>query len=216
MTENTAPMGFQTRSSPKDGLDDFPTPHWATRAFMDHCLPDDLSELTAWEPCANRGYMVSALQEKFGTVWGTDIHDYGAGFPACDFLGMPDPGRYSTIDWIITNPPFNKAEEFFHHWYDTMQSVNNLCLLLRTSWLEGWSRFDNIFGVGKAPAYVCPYVGRVPMVQGKLQRKAASQMPYAWFVWDREKSKYQQTRVKWIPAKRADYEKEGDWDDADG
>ena len=40
-------------------------------------------------------------------------------------------------------------------------------------------------------------------------------MPYAWFVWDREKSKYQQTRVKWIPAKRADYEKEGDWPDAD-
>ena len=116
--------------------------------------------------------MVAALQEKFGTVWGTDIEDYGAGFPVCDFLGLGDEVLKvvgaPTIDYIVTNPPFNKAEEFFHHWHDNLESVQHLCLLLRTSWLEGWSRFDNIFSAGKAPAYVCPYVGRVPMVQGRL------------------------------------------------
>lgn len=212
MTESSGPMGFQTRSSPKDGLDDFPTPPWATRAFVEHCLPDDLTECVTWEPCANRGHMVKVLQEYFGTVFGTDIHDYGAGFPVVDFLTMGDPMESFGvgIDFIITNPPFNAAEDIFHHWHKNMPSVQHLCLLLRTSWLEGWSRYENIFA-DKKPTYVCPYVGRVPMVQGRLQRKAATQMPYAWFVWDREKLKFQETRVRWIPAKRDEWEREGDW-----
>ncbi len=219
MTEEKpqGPMGFQTRSSPKDGLDDFPTPPWATRAFLDHCLPSDLGECVCWEPCANRGYMVKVLQESFGTVYGTDIEDYGAGFPTVDFLEMGDPKDVFgvEVDFIITNPPFNKAEEFFHHWYKNMPSVQHFNLLLRTSWLEGWSRYDNIFSKAN-PAYVCPYVGRVPMVEGRLTRKGATQMPYAWFQWDREKSKHSPTRVKWIPAKKADYEREEDWpEDAD-
>ena len=216
MTEQNGPMGFQTRSSPKDGLDDFPTPLWATRAFIEHGLPghhSDLKDMTVWEPCANRGYMVKALKEYFGAVFGTDIHDYGAGFPIIDFLQCPDPneGFQAKIDFIVTNPPFNIAEDIFHHWHDDMPSVQHLALLLRTSWLEGWARYDRIFGAGKNPSLVCPYVGRVPMVEGRLTRKGATQMPYAWFVWDREKSKYSPTRVAWIPAKRADWERDGDW-----
>ena len=217
MTEPNSPMGFQTRSSPKDGLDDFPTPPWATRAFLAHCLPDDLSELTAWEPCANRGHMVKVLDEKFAHVHGTDIADYGAGFPIVDFLQCPDPstGFNTKIDYIITNPPFNAAEDIFHHWHNTMPSVDHLCLLLRTSWLEGWSRYENIFSK-RQPAYVCPYVGRVPMVQGRLQRKAATQMPYAWFLWDRDHSKYSPSRIKWIPARCDDWERDGDWPEDEG
>ena len=213
MTEETkGPMGFQTRSSPKDGLDDFPTPPWATRAFIAHCLPDDLKESKAWEPCANRGYMVNVLRESFGDVWGSDIEDYGAGFPIANFLDMPDPTEFGVeVDYIVTNPPFNIAEDIYAHWRKNMPSVQHLCLLLRTSWLEGWSRYENIFQKGNNPAFVCPYVGRVPMVRGKLQRKAATQMPYAWFVWDREMSRYTQTRVKWIPAKRNEWERDGDW-----
>ena len=211
-------MGFQTRSGPRDGPDDFPTPPWATRAYLAHCLPDDygadggLSEMVAWEPCANRGYMVNVLREKFQSVYGSDMFDYGAGFPLVDFLEAPDPHQAygANIDYIITNPPFNAAEAFFHHWYDNMPSVDHLHMLLRTSWLEGWNRYETIFNKHQ-PAYVCPYVGRVPMVKGRLQRKAATQMPYAWFQWDRGHSKYSPSRIKWIPAKCDDWEREGDW-----
>lgn len=216
-TEQKGPMGFQTRTSPKDGLDDFPTPPWATRAFIEHCLPRDLSECVAWEPCANRGYMVKVMREYFQSVYGSDIHDYGAGFPLVDFLEAPDPMEAfgAPIDFIITNPPFNQAEKMFHHWRENMPSVQHLSFLLRTSWLEGWARYETIFSKGWNPVKVCPYVGRVPMVQGRLERKAATQMPYAWFIWDREASQYAPTRVVWIPAKREEWERDGDWPEED-
>ena len=219
MTEETKQIGgFQNRKSPKDGLDDFPTPKWATRAFVEHCVQGaakDLKDLTAWEPCANRGYMVQPLQEYFGTVFGSDIHDYGVGFPVVDFLQCPDPKEAfgASVDYIITNPPFNAAEDFVVHWYKNMHSVKNLCLLLRSNWTEGWGRYETLFSTEMRPYYICQYVGRVPIVAGRLDEKAATQMPYSWFIWDRDMVRYSPTRLNWIPAKKADYEREGDWPD---
>lgn len=206
--------GFQNRNSPADGREDFPTPKWATRAFIEHCLPGqpkDLKDLAVWEPCANRGYMVDVLREYFGNVVGSDLHDYGAGFPLIDFLDGPTPMDHDMpIDFIITNPPFNKAEEFFHRWFTDMESVQHLCLLLRTSWLEGVSRYEKIFSVS-SPTNVCPYVQRVGMVEGGLKRKSATMMPYAWFMWDREKSKYSPARVRWIPPCKKEFDRDEDW-----
>jgi len=202
--------GFQNRSGPRDGPDDFPTPKWATRAFMAHCMPDDLSELTVWEPAANRGYMSSTLAEFCGNVIASDLHDYGVGFPVIDFLDGPTPMEYGAeVSAIITNPPFNKAVEFFNRW-KSLESVDCLAMLLRLSWMEGVNRYNGVFN-GHAPAYICPYAERVPIVKERVDQKAVTQMPYAWFVWDRDKDKYQRTRVKWIPPCRKDFEKEGDY-----
>lgn len=206
--------GFQNRSGPRDGLDDFPTPPWATRAFIEHGLPGDIDgykDLTVWEPCANRGHMVFPMQEYFGTVIGTDIHDYGAGFPVVDFLNGPTPADHGMdVDMILTNPPFNKAVDFFHRWNRDMKQVQYFGLLLRMSWMEGVGRYNDIFEKN-APSVICPFAQRVPIVAGRLHRKAVSQMPYAWFFWNREKSVHSPTRVNWIPPCKAKYDRDEDW-----
>lgn len=201
--------GFQNRKSDAKSIEDFPTPHWATRAFMAHILEPDMSEFTCWEPCANRGYMVDVLRESFGTVVGSDIQDYGAGFPVIDFLTGPTPMDHGMqVDYIVTNPPFNKSIEFYERWLD--MDVRRMYLFLRTNWLEGVARYNKVFNGGKLTT-VIQYAERVPIVQGRIDKKAVTQMPYAWFAFDKEKSKYQQTRVNWIPPCRKEYERDTDW-----
>ena len=90
MSQNRSTAVMQRRSEPHDSLDDFPTPPWATRALCEFLLltasdPELLlSELTCREPAANRGHMVRPLREFFDEVRGSDVHDYGAGFPVND------------------------------------------------------------------------------------------------------------------------------------
>jgi hypothetical protein len=206
--------GFQNRKSGKDGLDDFPTPKWATRAFIAHCLPESHrgvhEDLTAWEPCANRGHMVEPLRAYFDIVIGSDVNDYGYGFPVIDFLDGPTPMDHGMeVDWIVTNPPFNKAIEFFERWYNDMPSVRYLAMFLRANFTEGAKRYDRVFSVLN-PKLFCPYVERVPLVAGRLDKDVSTQMPYAWFVWDREFLR-SPTRVRWIPPSRKEYDREEDW-----
>jgi hypothetical protein len=209
-------MGYQNRRLGKGGAEDFPTPPWATRAFLAHLMPDDLSELTVWEPAANRGYMSRPLAEHFGAVIATDKFDYGAGFPLIDFLDGPSPTDYGmAVDWIITNPPFNAAEDFVRRALNIAE--DGVAIFARASWLEGKRRYDTLFRPCP-PTWFCPYVERVPIVQGRVDPGAASQMPYAWFVWqksvtDRDwPSVGKPTLTKWIPPSRKDFEKEGDYD----
>jgi hypothetical protein len=206
--------GFQGRASdPKTSIEDFPTPKWATRAFIEHCLPRDLGELTVWEPCANRGYMTSVLDEYFGTVIGSDAYDYGAGFPIIDFLKGPTPMDYGQeVDMIITNPPFNKFCEFVERWHNET-NVDRLCLFGRLGSLEGVDRYERIWGGAGGPTYVHPYVERVPIFEGKLERGGATKMPYAWFQWERGKDNYQRTRLTWIPPSKKRFDRDEDWPD---
>ena len=202
-------QGFQNRRS-KAGKEDFPTPPWATRTFLHHVLPEDLSDKTVWEPAANRGYMTKVLQERFGTVISSDLHDYGVGYPVIDFLDGPTPAEYGQeVHWIITNPPFNLAEDFVHRAMSI--ATEGLAMFVRASWIEGKGRYEKLFK-DKGPELFCPYVERVPIVQGRVDPKATSQMPYAWFVWRQGKPKYQRTRVVWIPPSRQDMERSEDYE----
>jgi hypothetical protein len=86
MTQNTSHAVMTQRSEPHDSLDDFPTPPWAVRAFLEWLDPRPTA--ICWEPAANRGYMVKALRERFAAVYASDVHDYCVGFHVHDFL-MP-------------------------------------------------------------------------------------------------------------------------------
>lgn len=200
-------QGFQNRNT-GGGDEDFPTPPWATRAFVRHILPDDLSGMTVWEPAANRGHMARPLSEFFGQVIASDKIDYGVGFPVIDFLNGPSPTDFGQkVDWVITNPPFNLALEFVKRAVDIADY--GVAMFVRASWLEGKQRYEELFQP-HPPAFVCPYVERVPIVRGRLDKKAATQMPYAWFVWVKDSKA--PTRCLWIPPSRADMERDDDYD----
>ena len=56
---------------------------------------------------------------------------------------------------------------------------------------------------------VAQYVERVPMVKGRLDRKASTATSYAWFVW--ESGHAGPTELVWIPPSRKRLERDGDY-----
>jgi len=177
------------RIEPPDSLDFFPTPLWGTRALSRFILAPRrpraaLAYLTAWDPACGQGHMVRALRDDFGVVHGSDIFPYGFGEMG-DFLQTPLLGGWrppAHPDWIITNPPFNRAMDFA---VEAMaQARKGVALLCRLQWMETQPR-EKFFRQYPC-SYICPFIGRLAMVKGRVSRKAKSATAYAWFVWDFE------------------------------
>ena len=109
MRQNTSHAVMAQRVEPLDSLDDFPTPPWATRALFEHVIDgQEFNHQSCWEPACGKGHMAKVLNEYFGEVIASDIFPYGYGSTR-DFL---DEAMVQEVDWIITNPPFNRAEKF--------------------------------------------------------------------------------------------------------
>lgn len=197
------------RVEAKDSLDDFPTPPWATRALIEHVIGvDRVKNQSAWEPAANRGYMARPLNEYFASVAESDIHDYGY-CSVTDFLNAY--GMRGYFNWIITNPPFNKAQQFIERAQQT--ATDGVAMLVRTSFLEGVMRYNTMF-LHNPPDIVAQFSERVPMIKGRIDQKASTATSYCWLVWyiddlhDIEKK----TILTWIPPCRKQLEREGDYD----
>lgn len=205
MTQNTSHAVMQQRHEAHDSLDFFPTPPWATRAFCEEVLIREfgpLGNLVALEPACGNGAMARPLQEYFGDVLASDVHDYGAGFAVRDFLF---PGDAPACDWIITNPPFRLGEQFIRRALN-IASIG-CAFLVRTAFLESLDRFA-LFRA-KPPALVAQYAERVPMVKGRLDPKASSATAYCWVVWHKD---HTDTRMRWIPPSRKRLERPGDYE----
>ena len=205
MTQNTSHAVMAQRVEALDSLDDFPTPPWATRALIEHVIQpeDDGARLTALEPACGRGHMAQALSEYFGSVASSDIHDYG--FSRCaDFLKPLHAA--GSFDWVITNPPFRMAEDFI----DRAQSIarQGVAILVRTVFLEGVGRYKRLFSV-RPPAVVAQFSERVPMVKGRVDKKASTATSYAWVVWKQVEA--DGPRLSWIPPCRKLLEHDSDY-----
>lgn len=85
-------------------------------------------------------------------------------------------------------------------------------MLVRTVFLESVGRYENIF-VPTPPTSVAQFVERVPMVKGRLDKKASTATGYAWVVW--EKNCTSETKLKWIPPCRKQLEREKDYNEPD-
>jgi len=189
------------RHEPPNSLEDFPTPPWATRALVRQVLPKlglQLERATVWEPAAGRGTMARVLAESARLVFASDVHDYGDGFRLNvigSFVGDGPDKAYAPCapDWIITNPPFRLAVEFFERAIDDAKHV---ALLVRSNWAEGGDRYARVFAK-HPPLAVAQFVERVPMVRGRWNPDASTATAYAWFVWLRHSSV--ETRMIWIP-----------------
>lgn len=187
------------RVEPPNSLDFFPTPPWATRALFECALGVGNWE-SAWEPAAGEGHMAEVLREYFPSVIASDVHDYGKGYAIGSYVGEGlDVAPRESVDWVISNPPFNKAVEFVQRAID--EARIGVAMLLRTSWLEGGGRYADVFSI-KPPSMVAVFCERVPMVKGRWDPVASSATSYAWFVWSREHDAG--TRLVWIPPGQRD------------
>lgn len=170
------------RSEPEDSLDYFPTPPWATRAFIDalwaHGAIAENSMI--WEPACGEGHMAAVLAERF-TVFASDIFDYGYG-AVRDFLAPNRGIDQIDADWIITNPPFNAAMDFAAT--ALARAREGVALLVRLSWLEGGDRSGRYeFFQNMPPSEIFIHAGRVPMHRGRWEAKGSTATAYAWVVW---------------------------------
>jgi predicted RNA methylase len=202
LMQNTSHAVMAQRSEPRDSLDDFPTPPWATRALIEHVIARNLSQEVCLEPACGAGHMSRPLNEYIGSVESQDVFDYGFGSKQ-DYLSFKTNKKF---DWVITNPPFRLAEEFILQ--ALSMSKVGCAFLVRTTFIESVGRYRRLFNI-QPPALVAQFVERVPMVKGRLDPKASTATGYCWLVWER--GSIDGTKMVWIPPCRKSLEFEEDY-----
>lgn len=220
MGQNTSSAVMQQRHEARDSLDDFATPPWATRALCERL--DIAPGMIVREPCANRGYMARPLAEFFDDVLASDVHDYGVGYGVDDYLFGDYPGA---VDWTIANPPFRLAQQFVERAFAT--STHGLAMFLRTSFVEGQTRYAELFSK-LPPSLILHFSERVVLSrgaprdpdekywdQGAKGRQGAWKKPstatsYSWFLWEADRPDL--TVTDWIGPCRKRLTKTGDYD----
>ena len=147
--------------------------------------------------------MSAALAEYFDDIRSSDIADYGYG-SVIGFLEstyVADP-----FDWVITNPPFNLVKEFIVR--SMKIARRGVAMLTRTVFIESVEH-DGLFKDNR-PSRVAQFVERVPMVEGRLERKASTATAYALLIW--EKGRLGSCELVWIPPCRKKLERDKDYD----
>ncbi|ARE40892.1 hypothetical protein RGUI_2751 [Rhodovulum sp. P5] len=211
MAQNTSPAVMAQRREPKDALDDFPTPPWATRALCEFLLTlpiEGLFHPDFWvvrEPAANRGYMLRPLLEYFRVVHASDVADYGLGYELRDFLW---PDELPEVHWTITNPPFRLADQFVRRARET--SREGVAIFVRTAFLEGAGRYRDLFQVDP-PQHILQFSERVVIHRGRVVEKGSSATAYCWLVWRGPATPGTPPQFHWVAPCRARLERPGDY-----
>jgi hypothetical protein len=167
-----------------DGPDFFPTPAWATIALVDN--EPFIGEI--WEPACGDGAMAQILATRGNPVVATDLYDRGFGEPGIDFLTSD-----RITDNIVTNPPYNAAEDFVR--VGVKRARRKFALLLRLAFLEGANRANTIF-TRCPPSRVWVFSERITFYPAGAVQKGTGTTAYAWFVWDKVAPKG--TELKWF------------------
>lgn len=216
------------RNEPKDSLDYYPTPRWATEALLEHWIMTGqhnlkpMADCFCLEPAAGGGHMVDVLADYFAHVAAYDIadpenrgwggNDFMAWLPVVSQLGDMVPTHNSgymreRYDWAITNPPFKLAYEFVSR---MLATARNVAILARLQWLESKHRHEKLWSL-MPPQLILVFSERVHMVKDRLPtaEDGGSATAFAWYVWSRDLddvSDYSEgcrrTHLDWIaPAK---------------
>jgi len=82
-------------------------------------------------------------------------------------------------DWIITNPPFRRAEEF------TLRALERarvgVAMFTRLQWLESVGRYERLFK-DRPPTLIAIFTERVPLHMGRWEPKGSTATGYCWLV----------------------------------
>lgn len=211
MQQNKSHAVMAQRHEAADSLDFFPTPPWATRALCEwlgvvkweNRAIYSSRRRTVWEPACGQGHMARPLGEFFDDVYASDIHDYGYG-DVKNFFLVEDIRH----DWIITNPPFNLAENFAK--WALKCASDGVALLVRTAFLEGVGRYSRLFNCF-APTDILQFSERVPMRKGRLDPTQSTATAYCWVVWNLDSHADLGTKFHWLPPCRKRLERSEDY-----
>ncbi len=159
--------------------DDFyPTPIWVTQALLPH-IPARVR--TVWEPAAGTGHMVEALRFLAPrlVVLATDLRG-SCNVAQADFFGLSMLG----VDAIITNPPFERSDDFIRHALSVVSQRKGFLALLQRSDFDHAAGRRQLFGAPFAKRivltrritwFIDPWTGRA---------KASPSVNHVWYCWD--------------------------------
>ena len=156
----------------------YETPPEAVRALLGvEKLPQGL-----WEPACGPGSIVRVLRAVGHQVVATDLNDYGCPDSAAGIDFLMECSAPKLIQAIVTNPPYQLANEFVQHALDLCPMV---VMLLRLAFLESERRVPILDGGELARVHV--FRNRLPMMHrdGWTGPKSSNSIAFAWFVWDR-------------------------------
>jgi hypothetical protein len=152
------------------------TPPQCTRALL-RVEPFDMN---VWEPACGDGAISRELEAQGYKVVSSDLINRGYGTPGIDFLAT----RELWATDIVTNPPFELADEFALHALEL--GVRKLALLCRANWLEGQQRYERLYSQRKL-ARVWTFSPRQTLWRGDDEAENDGGMtPYAWFIFERD------------------------------
>lgn len=167
-------------------LDYYGTDPRATRALL---AEEKFSE-NIWEPAAGHHLISNELENAGYKVKSTDIADYGFGDELGNFLEFED----SYDGDIVTNPPYELANDFAIKALEVIPEGHKVAMFLRTLFLEGQKRYEKLFSINP-PKIV--YVFSTRVVSDKNDDfNHGSAVSYSWFVW--EKGFKGDPVIKWI------------------
>lgn len=174
--------GFERQ--PKDR---YWTEHWVTSALLRRLDPPDM----VWEPAAGRGDIVRVLQDHGCDVFASDVDmsEFDAGLCDCeemDFFSLPTNFDRYDLTAIITNPPYDKAQQFIERSFE--MDVDTIAVLLRSEFKSAGGRtwmFEDGFQ-DRLFAYEVVLTSR-PRWDWWFRDKpiASPRHNFSWFVWER-------------------------------
>lgn len=163
-----------TRSRTKN--DFYPTPRIAIDTFLKKWQPSTNAKL--FEPCGGNGALIDGLTDNgFNVVGSCDIDPQRKDILKQDFLKLKSlPVK---ADTIITNPPFNLAEEFVRKSFEL--GIETVAILIKATWFSAAKRID-LFE-NHRPSKKLDYTFRLDFMG-----KGSPVMECCWIVWEGQHS----------------------------
>lgn len=190
---STAVMSRRRAAEDNEGLNDeerlwklldfFATPPWGARAGLEHAKKLWPEARTMREPACGKMHIAMPAQEYFAEVLPTDVHPHDAATPIRDWLDDAVWPEEPDCDIMMTNPPFQLADEFVIK--GLQRARLGIGLLLRLNVLEGVDRHTLMEGPRARLTQVATFSERLPMTLGVWDPGASSATAYAWFFWSK-------------------------------
>ena len=151
------------------------------------------------------------LREYFSYVDASDVFDYGVQEQnrVVNFLRPLAVPPHLQAEWIITNPPFNLAQEFAQVGIQQC-GAGGVALLVRTAFFGTSGRWHGLFRATPS-TQIFQFTERVPMRKGRLDRKDSTAKAYCWAVWRKGEIGEKPPEFHWISECRKRLELDADY-----
>lgn len=159
---------------------------------IDELLDVESFDGPIWDPACGSGNIPIACKRRGYETFASDIVDRG--YPDAeqvDFLSIQTERSWN----VISNPPYNLAEEFVIHALNL--GAPKVAMLVRLAFLEGRGRHERLFKL-HPPARIWQFISRISMPPGGVVVEAkGGSVAFCWIVWECEH--VGAPRFGWLP-----------------